>query len=188
MARDAEALELAMITARIEAWPQDSQQRMVQYLVTRFGLPAVTETQDVSGRALYMREWRRSQRESRVTSQREITREVSPHTPVVQLLESSNGSKRPRPHKQEAIEVLGFLNEKAGRTYRPVDTNLKLIEARIASGATPQNCKGVVARKVREWKNDPKMNKFLRPSTLFSQEKFEQYLGEREPEGVGDGD
>ena len=80
----------------------------------------------------------------------------------------------------EAREVLTFLNEKTGRSFRFVDTNLRLIEARLRSGASVADCKGVVARKVREWKNDAKMSAFLRPETLFSASKFESYLGEKD--------
>ena len=95
---------------------------------------------------------------------------------------SNNGSKRPKAFRTETFEVLKFLNEMAGKSFRPVPANLKFIEARLASGATVSNCKGVIARKVREWKNDPENRKYLRPETLFNETKFEQYLGEREPD------
>lgn len=86
------------------------------------------------------------------------------------------------PLKKQAMEVLQFLNEKTGRTYRPVDTNLKLIMARLKSGATVMDCRQVIAKKTREWKGDPKMVDYLRPATLFNATKFEQYLGELLPE------
>lgn len=81
-------------------------------------------------------------------------------------------------YRKNAVDVLDFLNQKACRTYRPVDANLKLIEARLKSGATLLDCKQVIARKVREWKGDLKMEKYLRPETLFNATKFEQYVGE----------
>jgi uncharacterized phage protein (TIGR02220 family) len=84
--------------------------------------------------------------------------------------------------KTQAIEVLQFLNAKTGRTYRSVDTNLKLIMARLKSGATVMDCRQVIAKKTREWKGDPKMVDYLRPATLFNATKFEQYLGELLPE------
>lgn len=82
-------------------------------------------------------------------------------------------------YERDAVEILDFLNRKAGRSYRPVKANLGFIEARLKAGATPDNCRGVIVRKVREWAGDPKMAKFLRPETLFNQTKFESYLGER---------
>ena len=80
-----------------------------------------------------------------------------------------------------ACELLTFLNEKTGRSYRPVGVNLDLIVARLKDGATPANIRGVIARKVREW-HGTEFEKFLRPATLFNRTKFEQYLGERAPE------
>ncbi len=80
--------------------------------------------------------------------------------------------------KQQAAEILQFLNQRANRQYRPVDTNLKLITARLKSGATPLQCRQVIIRKHREWKDDAKMVEYLRPATLFNATKFEQYVGE----------
>lgn len=89
-------------------------------------------------------------------------------------------SKTPRQAelKSQALEVIEFLNEKTGRVYRPVDTNLKLIIARLKTGATVVDCRQVIAKKTREWKGDAKMAEYLRPATLFNATKFEQYMGE----------
>lgn len=86
--------------------------------------------------------------------------------------------------RAQAREILHFLNEKTGRTFRDEPVNLDLIEARLKSGATLANCRGVIARKVREWQGNPDMAKYLRPSTLFNRTKFEQYLGERPSDGA----
>lgn len=80
--------------------------------------------------------------------------------------------------KLQACEILRFLNAKTGRTYRPGEANLKLIIDRLKEGATVQDCKQVVAKKVRDWKDDPKMQEYLRPKTLFNKTNFAQYLGE----------
>lgn len=89
--------------------------------------------------------------------------------------------------KKQAIEVLAFLNEKTGRTFPATDksgptASLRMIMARLSNGATVENCRGVIARKARQWKDDPKMQEFLRPATLFRKTNFEQYLGERDAE------
>ena len=105
---------------------------------------------------------------------------------------SNNGSKQLqvpgittstfRSEKQElavqAREVLRFLNEKTQKNFREVDTNLKMICARISSGVSVDDCKSLVARKVREWKDKPEMQEYLRPKTLFAATNFENYLGE----------
>lgn len=100
--------------------------------------------------------------------------------PDVVSLESFSFKEVPKQTtlKSQAIQILKFLNEKTGRAYRPVDTNLKLIEARLKSGATLRDCFQVIAKKTREWKSDAKMAEYLRPATLFNATKFEQYVGE----------
>jgi uncharacterized phage protein (TIGR02220 family) len=80
--------------------------------------------------------------------------------------------------RHQAIDVLNFLNEKTKRAYRPVDSNLKLIMARLKTGATVMDCRQIIAKKTREWKGNPKMAEYLRPETLFNATKFEQYIGE----------
>jgi uncharacterized phage protein (TIGR02220 family) len=80
--------------------------------------------------------------------------------------------------ESQALEVLNFLNEKTGRAYRPVDTNIKLIVSRLKSGVTVMDCRQIIAKKTREWKDNPKMSIYIRPATLFNSEKFEQYMGE----------
>lgn len=78
----------------------------------------------------------------------------------------------------EAKKILAWLNEKAGRNFRPVDANLSLIVARLKSDILPGQLKAIVTRKVREWKGDEEKSKYLRPATLFNKTKCEQYLGE----------
>lgn len=79
--------------------------------------------------------------------------------------------------RHDAKEVLDYLNQKAKREYRPVDSNLKLIVARLDEGATVDECKKVIDSKVTEWLNDPKMSEYLRPETLFNATKFAGYIG-----------
>lgn len=78
----------------------------------------------------------------------------------------------------QARDILDYLNRNAGRTFRPVEANLKLIVARLKSGATPLQCREVVFAKCEQWGKDAKMAEYLRPATLFNATKFEQYLGE----------
>jgi len=83
---------------------------------------------------------------------------------------------------KQAAEVLAFLNEKTGRRYRDTDVNVGFIVARLKEGYTPDELRAVIAMKVREWRNDDKMCKYLRPLTLFNREKFNSYAGELEAE------
>ena len=89
-----------------------------------------------------------------------------------------SNSDAERSYLSESKEVLAFLNEKSGKKYREVGANLDLITARLKSGVTPQECKTLIARKVRDWGQDEKMARYLRPETLFNRTKFEAYLAE----------
>jgi uncharacterized phage protein (TIGR02220 family) len=77
-----------------------------------------------------------------------------------------------------ARRVLEFLNRKAGRNYQPDTVNLEFIRNRLKDGATEAQCRAVIGLKVRDWKDDETMAKYLRPATLFNKTKFSQYRGE----------
>jgi uncharacterized phage protein (TIGR02220 family) len=106
--------------------------------------------------------------------------------PVPDLLTNPNSDLQSERHaiangrnyRAEAKIVLSFLNEKTERVYRESDPNMNIIMARLESGVDVQTCKTMIMRKVRDWKPDPKMAKFLRPETLFNRTKFESYLAE----------
>lgn len=72
--------------------------------------------------------------------------------------------------------VLARLNEKAGTAYRPTSKATQShINARLAEGFSLEDFFTVIDKKCAEWKGDPKMEKYLRPETLFGS-KFESYL------------
>lgn len=77
-----------------------------------------------------------------------------------------------------AREILQYLNQKLGKNFRPVKSNLGLIEARLKEKVTPQEVMAVIDAKIKEWKYDDTMSEYLRPLTLFNASKFHQYLGE----------
>jgi len=71
------------------------------------------------------------------------------------------------------------MNDILGTRYttRSKSTNEK-IKARLEEGHTVDDFKKVIDNKYREWGNDPKMVKYLRPETLFRASHFESYLNE----------
>ena len=84
--------------------------------------------------------------------------------------------------KNIIIDVIAYLNEKAGTNYRASgEATKKLIRARIAEGYTLEDFKTVIDNKCSDWLNTD-YAKFLRPGTLFSNGKFEGYLNQK---GVG---
>jgi uncharacterized phage protein (TIGR02220 family) len=85
---------------------------------------------------------------------------------------SRNGDRR-----KQALEILAFLNDRAGRSFRPSPRNLAFVEARLRSGISPALLRRVVVEKVREWASDDRMREYLRPETLFNETKCESYVG-----------
>ena len=76
------------------------------------------------------------------------------------------------------IYIVAYLNQKAGTSYRHTTRKTRdLIKARWNEGFRVDDFKKVIDIKVAEWKDNPKMSKFIRPETLFSN-KFEGYLNQ----------
>jgi len=76
-------------------------------------------------------------------------------------------------------KILDYLNEKKPSKipYKKTHSNLKYIESRIKEKFKMEDFKIVVDHKTREWKDNVKMKKYIRPATLFGT-KFNQYLVE----------
>ena len=81
-------------------------------------------------------------------------------------------------NKKLVSEVIDYLNEKAGKSYKPTtQKTISLISARSKEGFTLNDFKKVINTKTQQWKSNADMNKYLRPETLFGT-KFESYLQE----------
>ncbi|MGX6962381.1 conserved phage C-terminal domain-containing protein [Vagococcus xieshaowenii] len=81
------------------------------------------------------------------------------------------------PHQSTINQVIDYLNEKTNGVYKASDDNVKLITSQIENGYTFDDFKQVIMIKTTEWLYDDKMNKYLRPSTLFGN-KMGDYLSE----------
>lgn len=78
------------------------------------------------------------------------------------------------------VEIIQYLNQAANTNYRHSTKKTKdCIQARWNEGFRLDDFKRVIDIKCAEWLSDSKMNKFLRPETLFSN-KFEGYLNQKE--------
>lgn len=74
--------------------------------------------------------------------------------------------------------IINYLNEKLGTKYKPsASKNKTVINARLNEGYHLDDFKQVIDNKYKDWANDPRMVKFLRPETLFGT-KFDGYLNE----------
>jgi len=75
--------------------------------------------------------------------------------------------------------IIDLLNKVAGKRYRPTTPRTKKdIKARWNEGFRFEDFKHVILVKTEEWLNDPAMNRYLRPETLFGT-KFESYLNQK---------
>lgn len=121
-----------------------------------------------------------NQEQEQYQEQKQEQEDMSGEPDVVDLKDFSfeNIKSKNSSLKSQALEVITFLNEKTGKAFRDSDANLKLIIARLKSGASVEDCRMVIARKNRDWSGSVKMQEYLRPATLFNAEKFEQYMGE----------
>ncbi len=75
-------------------------------------------------------------------------------------------------------QVIDYLNEKTGSRYRPNTAKTRsFILARQKEGYKLEDFISVIDKKTTEWKGTD-MEKYLRPETLFSPSKFENYLNQ----------
>jgi|LGVF01.2.fsa_nt_gb predicted phage replisome organizer/uncharacterized phage protein (TIGR02220 family) len=70
--------------------------------------------------------------------------------------------------------IIDYLNTKASRNFRNVDSNKKFIKARFNEGYVLEDFKNVIDSKCKEWLKT-KYETYLQPSTLFGT-KFDNYL------------
>jgi uncharacterized phage protein (TIGR02220 family) len=99
---------------------------------------------------------------------------AEPDAPVAQ----NDAAAKNAEYRKQAEEVIAFLNEKAGRKFDLNGANAGHVIARLRDGETVEDMRSIIARKCRDWRGDEKMNKFLRPETLFNRTKYASYKGE----------
>ena len=100
-------------------------------------------------------------------------------TPSIGKVREGKEREEKEDEESSAVEqIVACLNEKAGTAFRASTRQTqKHIHARLAEGYSPQDFEAVIAYKVGKWKDDPRMQGYLRPETLFGA-KFEGYLQE----------
>ena len=76
--------------------------------------------------------------------------------------------------------VLDDLNQKSVKKFKQTETNLKIISARLAEGYTEEDLLQVNSNQCREWMGDPKMEKYIRPETIYAKSKISGYVNNRE--------
>lgn len=106
---------------------------------------------------------------------------AQPDTPVCGQPDNKDISVIDKSIKDNCLYIVGYLNEKNGTRYKPDSKDtVKLIKARIKDGYQVADFITVIDNMVAKWKGDPKMEDYLRPSTLFGN-NFENYLNAKAP-------
>lgn len=77
--------------------------------------------------------------------------------------------------KPQPLEILEYLNCKAGRRFRLTQKHRTVINARIKEGYKIEDFRIVIDKMGAKWGDDPKMAEYLRPITLFGT-KMDGYL------------
>ena len=81
------------------------------------------------------------------------------------------------PELQGAV-ILAWYSLKTKKRILPVHSNLKYVLARLNEGVDEEDIRCVIMMKYQQWKDDPKMNRYVRISTLLRPSKFYDYLSE----------
>lgn len=83
-------------------------------------------------------------------------------------------------------DVIAYLNFRTGKNFKDSSkSTLRHINARFAEGYTIEDFKTVIDNMANRWLNDPKMEQYLRPETLFGT-KFDGYLNMKPKGGAND--
>lgn len=94
----------------------------------------------------------------------------------------NNNNKKNNMSGSERIpykKIIDYLNKLIGSRFTNESSDSrKLIKARWNEGNALEDFISVIDIKVKQWKDNPEMSKYLRPSTLFSAKNFENYKAE----------
>lgn len=94
---------------------------------------------------------------------------------------NDKNDKKKDKSKEPAVDykkIVDYLNSETGHKYHTTDKTRGMIHARIAEGFTEHDFGMVIHYKSLEWKDNPDMQQYLRPKTLFSAEHFDDYTNE----------
>jgi uncharacterized phage protein (TIGR02220 family) len=79
--------------------------------------------------------------------------------------------------RAETDGIILYLNDVTGKNFRYIESNRKIIRARLNDGYTEKDLMTVIEKKARDWMGT-EHEKYLRPETLFGPKKIEGYLNQ----------
>jgi uncharacterized phage protein (TIGR02220 family) len=78
-------------------------------------------------------------------------------------------------------EIIDYLNQLAGKNFKAdTKTTVELINDRWDEGYHLKDFQRIIRNKVAQWLEDERLEKYLRPKTLFAADNFESYVNERD--------
>jgi uncharacterized phage protein (TIGR02220 family) len=95
---------------------------------------------------------------------------------LVRKIETSLSS-----HKELAQDIIQYLNILAGRSFDTNSTTYLKVISQIMTRSPKlgfKQFKAVIDLKYKQWGDDPEMEEYIRPQTLFQTKKFFLYLEE----------
>ena len=100
-------------------------------------------------------------------------------TDTVTVTDTDKGDCKGDEYEDDIRDILSYLNDRTGRHFHySTKATQNIIRARLKDNYTPDDFRTVIDNKVAEWGSDKKMCKYLRPSTLFTDQHFEEYLNQ----------
>jgi len=78
---------------------------------------------------------------------------------------------------ESAERLLVFFNETCSKHFRGENSTEKIAKV-LEQGFSEQECRSVIVRRWRAWKDDDTMKGYLRIGTVFAISKFSDYVGE----------
>lgn len=108
------------------------------------------------------------------------------HKPNIDINIGDNIEDKYPPISPQVAEVVEHLNSRLGTRFSPKTRQTReSISARLSDGYTVKDLCDVVDSKADEWASDPKMSKYLNPTTLFRPGNFERYVNALRVSGGG---
>lgn len=89
---------------------------------------------------------------------------------------TENNTDTHNSNKFDYNEFIEWFNELADKNLENTEINRQYIKGLLNKGYTKEDLVNVIEYKVNEWKDDDKMNKYLRFRTLLSPNNFKRYL------------
>ena len=96
----------------------------------------------------------------------------------IELEKELEKEKEKEEERKGIVRVVNALNGETQSAYRSTGATAEIILSRMAEGYSADDLINVVVVKAEQWMGDEKMEKYLRPATLFGKQKFPGYLAE----------